>query len=47
MVFTSKLFEKHLQKSDILSEDAGLQFASKTQLPGFYISRTLVENGLW
>ena len=63
MAFTSKMFEKHLWKSDILSKDAGHQptfllknvtvpqvffkhFASKSQLPGFYISRTLVKNGL-
>ena len=46
------MFEKHLWKSDILSEDAGnwqvffKHFASKNQLPGFYIGGTLVENGL-
>ena len=46
------MFEKHLWKSDILSKDVTLpqvffkHFASKNQLPGFYISRTLVENGL-
>ena len=47
------MFEKHLWKSDILSKDAGhlpqvffKHFASKNQLPGFYISETLVENGL-
>ena len=51
------MFEKHLWKSDILSKDAGHRhvtlpqrffkhFASKNQLPGFYISGTLVENGL-
>ena len=33
------MFEKHLWKSDILSKDAG-------HAPGFYISETLVENGL-
>ena len=50
--FTSKMFEKHLWKSDILSKDVTLpqvffkHFASKNQLPGFYISETLVENGL-
>ena len=42
------MFEKNLWKSDILSKDAGHRhfFASKNQLPGFYISGTLVENGL-
>ena len=50
------MFEKHLWKSDILSKDAGhiiplpqvffKHFANKNQLPGFYISGTLVENGL-
>ena len=50
------MFEKHLWKSDILSKDAGhppelpqvffKHFASKNQLPGFYINETLVENGL-
>ena len=56
------MFEKHLWKSDILSEKAGHRpasllkislfkvffkhFASKNQLPGFYIIGTLVENGL-
>ena len=40
MVFTSKMFEKHLWKSDILSKDAG------RWPPGFCISGTLVENGL-
>ena len=34
----AKCLKKHLWKSDILS--------SKNQLPGFYISGTLVENGL-
>ena len=29
--------EQHLLKSAILSEDAGHQFASKNQLPGYYI----------
>ena len=43
--FLLTMFEKHLWKSDILSEDAG-HFASKSQLPGFYLSGTLVENGL-
>ena len=42
--FTSRMFEKHLWKTDILSKDAGI--ASKNELPGFYISGTLVENGL-
>ena len=54
MTFTSKLFEKHLWwKSDILIKDAVTlpqaffkHFASKNQLPGFYISGTIVENGL-
>ena len=36
------MFEKYLWKSDSLSKDA----ASKNQLPGFYVSGTLVENGL-
>ena len=52
------MFEKHLWKSDILSKDAGVRhnvtlpqvfskhFGSKSQLPGFYISRRVVENGL-
>ena len=50
------MFEKHLWKSDILSKDAGHRqvffkhfakhFASKNQLPDFYVSGTLVENGL-
>ena len=57
------MFEKHLCKSDILSEDAGHRpasllknvtlphvffkhFASKNQQTSFYISGTLVENGL-
>ena len=45
----AKLFENHLWKSDILSKDAGppvcfKHFASKNQLPGFYINQTLVEN---
>ena len=50
--FTSKLFEKQLRKSDILSKNVTLPqvflkyFASKNQLPGFYIGETLVENGL-
>ena len=35
------MFEKHLWKSDILSEDA-----SKNQLPGLSVSGTLVKNGL-
>ena len=53
MVFTSKMFEKHLWKSGILSKDAGRypqvffkHFASKNQLPGLSVSGTLVENGL-
>ena len=33
------MFEKHLRKSGILSKDVG-------HAPGFYISETLVENGL-
>ena len=37
MVFTGKMFEKHLLKSDILS---------KNQLPGFYIIGKLVKNEL-
>ena len=46
------MFEKHLWKSDILSKDVTFpqvffkHFASKNQLPGFYISETLVENTL-
>ena len=61
LVFTSKMFEKHLWKSDILSENEGHWpasllkmslfhgcfsniFLKKTQIPGFYISETLVEN---
>ena len=46
------MFEKHLWKSDILSKDVTFpqvffkHFASKNQLPGFYISGTLVEKGL-
>ena len=46
------MFEKDLWESDILSKDAGHRqvlfkhFASKKQLPGFYISGTLVENRL-
>ena len=50
------MFEKHLWKSDILSKDADhiiplpqvffKHFANKNQLPGFYISGTLIENGL-
>ena len=39
MVFTSKMCEKHLRKSDILIRDAG-------QLPGSSIIRTLFGNGL-
>ena len=58
MVFTTEMFEKHLWKSDILSEDAGHRpaylfimsffqhFASNNKLPGFYISGTMVGNGL-
>ena len=34
------MFEKYLWKSGILSKDAG------NYLPGFYMSGTLVENGL-
>ena len=42
------MYEKHLRKSDILSIDASVfkHFVSKNQLPGFYISARLVENGL-
>ena len=45
------MFEKHLWKSDILSKDARRwpmikYFASKNQLPGLSVNRTLVENGL-
>ena len=42
------MFEKYLWKSDILSKDAvdEKHFASKNQLPGFYIGGTSVENGL-
>ena len=41
------MYEKHLWKSYILSKDAGHRhFAGKNELPGFYISWTLVENGL-
>ena len=39
MVFTSKMCEKHLRKSDILIKDAGQQ-------PAFSIIRTLVGNRL-
>ena len=38
--FTSKMFEKHPWKNDILSKDAGHRLAV------FYISGTLVGNGL-
>ena len=46
------MFEKHLWKSDILSKDVTFpqvffkHFASKNQLPGFYMSETLIENSL-
>ena len=49
------MFEKHLQKSDILSKYVGFwrslqvffkHFASKNQQPGFYIKGTLVDNEL-
>ena len=46
------MVEKHLWKSEILSQDVGhglvvcKHFAIKNQLPGFYISGTLVEKGL-
>ena len=46
------MVEKHLWQSEILSQDVGhglvvcKYFASKNQLPGFYISGTSVENGL-
>ena len=49
---TSKIIEKYLWKSDILSKDASRKchsfkhFAGKNQLPDFYISGTLVENDL-
>ena len=52
LVFTSKMFETHLWKSDILSKDVTLpqafskHFANKNQIPGLYVSGTLVENGL-
>ena len=38
------MFEKHLWKSDILSKDASHR--CKNQLPGFYISGTLVKTWL-
>ena len=46
------MLEKRLWKSDILTSNVNLphvffkHFANKNQLPGFYISRKLVENGL-
>ena len=46
------MFEKRVCKSDISSKNFILpqvffkHFASKNQLPGFYVSGTLVENGL-
>ena len=49
------MFEKHLWKSEILSKDVGRwplpqvffkHYAGENQLPGFYISGTLVENVL-
>ena len=57
LVFTGKIFEKRLWKSDIFNKDAGPSnvtlpqvffehFASKSQLSVFYIIGTLVENGL-
>ena len=55
MGLTSKMFEKHLWKTDILSKDAShcpvslLKMSlshSKNKLPGLSISGTLVENGL-
>ena len=46
LAFTSQMFQKHLWKSDILLKMFFKHFASKNQLPGFCISRTLVENGL-
>ena len=54
MVFTSKIFEKHLWKSDILSKDGGHRpaqvffkhFATKNQLPDLSIDGTLEENAL-
>ena len=48
MVFTNKMFEKHrhLYLKCPSSTDVFKHFGNKNQLPGFYISRTLVENGL-
>ena len=52
MAFIRKMFEKRLCKRDISSKNVTLpqvffkHFASKNQLPGFYVSGTLVENGL-
>ena len=48
LVFTSKMFEKHLWKREnvALPQVFFKHFACKNQLPGFYISGTLVENGL-
>ena len=43
--FASERCEKHLWSSDILSKDAGHR-VSKNQLTGFYISGTMVANGL-
>ena len=50
------MFEKHLWESDILNLYLNLyvtftqvffkHFAGKSQLPGFYMNRTLVENML-
>ena len=41
------MLEKRLWKSDIFTSNVNLpHFANKKQLPGFYISRKLVENGL-
>ena len=48
-VFTSKMFEKHLWKSDIkmlLFHRCFSNILLVNRLPGFYISRILVENGL-
>ena len=44
MVLSGKMFEKHLWKSEDAVDEK--HFASKNQLPGFYIGGTSVENGL-
>ena len=41
----NKMCKEHQRRSEILSEDAGHR-ASKSQLPGFYISGTMVANDL-